>query len=120
MKLTKKEMKVAGIRESMQNLVQRDYANYVDESKKEDSGILISAKGLLMGAVVYETSRPKLINKQNLWEKYKVVYSADTYLGQGFLYWFYKLIIIVGWFVFAAAVILVFWSLGEKINGVIK
>lgn len=107
MKLTKKEMKVAGIRESMQNLVQRGYACYFDKEKKEDLGILLSGRGLLMGAVIYEISKPEAIDAQHLWEKYKLIYSADTYLKRKYRYWFYKLIIAVGWLAFICGLFLI-------------
>lgn len=117
MKLTQKEAEVAGIRELMQNLVQRGFAKYVDEQKREDAGILISDKGLLAGALVYEIYKPKLITKQRIWNKYKGAFSSETFLSHKFRHWFYGFIIAIGWLVFAAAVVLVLWSLGEKISG---
>lgn len=107
LKMSAKEARVAGIDKTLRNLVQRGYAKYEDPDKKEISGILFSDRGLLMGAVVYETYKPKLITRQKLWKIYKSKSAAETFLSRKSWYWFYRLIIVIGWIIFASGAFLV-------------
>lgn len=102
--ITPEEAKVAGRKDTIQNLVQRGLAEYADNNKK---GVLFTEKGLLMGSVVYETHRPKLITWQKFWKSYRAKFSSEIFLRHRLSYWIYRTIIIAGWTVFISAVIFV-------------
>jgi hypothetical protein len=96
------------------NLVERGFA--IEESE----GIRITEKGLLLGAVLYDVYRLKSIDDQRLWHKkfwemYAKKYGATHFLAKRSMYWVYRLFIIVGWALFLAAALLVFWSVADKI-----
>lgn len=123
-RLTKEEVedKSGGGQYWLKNLVQRGFAKMkIDENGKED-GILIDEKGLLMGAVLYDIYKPKRIKDQKLWRQkfwktYGTKYNATHFLAKRYMFWVYKLAILVGWVVFISAAALVFWALIGKIKG---
>jgi len=119
MKLTEKEAETAGLEEFMRNLMRRGFAEKY-ANNDNFAGVYITERGLLFGALVYEIYKPKLIRNQNLWRLYKNNSNAETYLSKKYIYWFYELVILLGWLVFAAAAILAFWALIDKIIGVLK
>lgn len=107
LQITENEARVAGINETLRNLVQRGYAKFEKPDAKEQDGILITERGLLVGSVIYEIYRPQLITGQDRWKRYMNKSKAATFLGRSWKYWWYWLVIISGWFVFTAGVSIV-------------